>query len=117
MWSEYKGRRYLDIRVYTEIEGKADKVPTEKGVTLWPDLTPELIKALRARSRDHADTRVLAVVSFSNSAPPKDRLAVSAPIGARVSTLRPVSHGRPRHLSGEFFGFSNAGPATTSGVA
>jgi hypothetical protein len=25
MWSEYKGHRYLDIRVYTEIEGKADK--------------------------------------------------------------------------------------------
>ena len=23
MWSEYKGRRYLDIRVYTEIEGEA----------------------------------------------------------------------------------------------
>ena len=46
MWSEYKGRRYLDIRVYTEIEGKVDKVPTRKGVTLRPDLVPELIKAL-----------------------------------------------------------------------
>jgi hypothetical protein len=30
MWSEYKGRRYLDIGVYTEVEGKADKVPTKK---------------------------------------------------------------------------------------
>ena len=30
---EYRGHRYLDIRVYTEIEGKADKVPTKKGVT------------------------------------------------------------------------------------
>jgi hypothetical protein len=46
MWSEYKGRRYLDIRVYTEIEGKVDKVPTKKGVTLRPELIPELIKAL-----------------------------------------------------------------------
>ena len=42
MWSEYKGHRYLDIRVYTEAEGKADKVPTKKGVTLRPDLIPEL---------------------------------------------------------------------------
>ena len=39
-WSEYKGHRYLDIRVFTEIEGKADKVPTKKGVTLRPDLIP-----------------------------------------------------------------------------
>jgi transcriptional coactivator p15 (PC4) len=46
MWSEYKGRRYLDIRIYTEIEGKANKVPTKKGVTLRPDLIPELINAL-----------------------------------------------------------------------
>jgi hypothetical protein len=46
MWSEYKGRRYLDIRVYTEIQGKADKVPTKKGIALRPDLIPELIKAL-----------------------------------------------------------------------
>lgn len=48
MWSEYKGRRYLDIRVYTEIDGKADKVPTKKGVTLRPDLIPDLVKALES---------------------------------------------------------------------
>jgi hypothetical protein len=48
MWSEYKGHRYLDIRVYIEIEGKADKVPTKKGVTLRPDLIPELMKALES---------------------------------------------------------------------
>jgi hypothetical protein len=52
MWSEYKGHRYLDIRVYTEIEGKADKVPTKKGVTLRPDLIPELMKALESAQRD-----------------------------------------------------------------
>ena len=51
-WSEYKGHRYLDIRVYTEIEGKADKVPTEKGVTLRPDLIPELMKALESAQGD-----------------------------------------------------------------
>jgi hypothetical protein len=46
MWSEYKGRRYLDIRVYTDIDGKSERVPTKKGVTLRPDLIPELIRAL-----------------------------------------------------------------------
>jgi hypothetical protein len=45
-WEEYRGHRYLDIRVYTEIDGKADRMPTKKGVTLRPDLVPELIKAL-----------------------------------------------------------------------
>ena len=49
MWSEYKGRRYLDIRVYIDIDGKSERVPTKKGVTLRPDLIPELIKALEAR--------------------------------------------------------------------
>jgi hypothetical protein len=48
MWSHYNARRSLDIRVYTEIEGKTDKVPTEEGVTLRPDLIPELIKALES---------------------------------------------------------------------
>lgn len=24
-WSEYKGHRYLDLRIFTEIEGRADK--------------------------------------------------------------------------------------------
>ncbi len=52
MWSEYKGHRYLDIRLYTEIEGKAEKVPTKKGVTLRPDLIPELMKALESAQRD-----------------------------------------------------------------
>ena len=48
MWSEYKGRRYLDIRVYIDIDGKSERVPTKKGVTLRPDLIPELIKALES---------------------------------------------------------------------
>jgi chaperone required for assembly of F1-ATPase len=48
MWSEYKGHRYLDIRVYTEIDGKTDKVPTRKGVTVRPDLIADLIKALES---------------------------------------------------------------------
>ena len=47
-WSEYKGHRYLDIRIFTEIEGRADKAPTKKGITLRPDLIPEMIKALES---------------------------------------------------------------------
>ena len=45
-WGAYKGHRYLDVRIYAEIDGKADRVPTKKGITLRPDLIPELIKAL-----------------------------------------------------------------------
>ena len=47
-WSEYKGYRYLDIRIFTEIDGKDGKTPTKKGVTLRPDLIPELMKALES---------------------------------------------------------------------
>jgi hypothetical protein len=47
-WSDYRGNRYLDIRVYTEIAGNADRGLTEKGVTLRPDLIPELMKALES---------------------------------------------------------------------
>ena len=54
MWSEFKGHRYLDIRVYTEIDG--DKVPTKKGVTLRPDLIPELIKALESAQSSAQET-------------------------------------------------------------
>jgi transcriptional coactivator p15 (PC4) len=48
MWSEFKGHRYLDIRVYTEVDGQTDKMPTKKGVTLRSDLIPDLIKALES---------------------------------------------------------------------
>lgn len=46
-WGEFKGHRYLDIRVHTEIEGKPEKAPTKRGVTLRPDQIPELIAALQ----------------------------------------------------------------------
>ena len=44
--NEARRARFVAIRLYTEIEGKADKVPTKKGVALRPDLIPELIEAL-----------------------------------------------------------------------
>lgn len=45
-WKEYRGHKYLDIRTYTEIEDKEGKVATKKGVTVRPDLLPELCQAL-----------------------------------------------------------------------
>lgn len=46
-WREFKGRQYLDIRVYADFDGNGEKTPTKKGITLLPDLLPELIEALR----------------------------------------------------------------------
>lgn len=45
-WQEFKGHRYLDIRTYTELTGKPEKVATKRGITLRPDLLPELRAAL-----------------------------------------------------------------------
>lgn len=44
--SEYKGHHYLDIRVFTELDGKPEKGPTKKGITLRPELLGELREAL-----------------------------------------------------------------------
>ena len=53
-FSEFKGRTYLDMRVYTELEDSKDKdkVPTKKGLTIRPDLLPELIEALQKAHRE-----------------------------------------------------------------
>jgi len=44
--SEFKGHTYVDVRVYTEFEGDSEKRPTKKGITVRPDLLPELRQAL-----------------------------------------------------------------------
>jgi hypothetical protein len=46
-FSEFKGHKHLDIKVYTELEDSKDKVPTKKGLTIRPDLLPGLIEALQ----------------------------------------------------------------------
>ncbi|MGH8507397.1 MAG: transcriptional coactivator p15/PC4 family protein [Gammaproteobacteria bacterium] len=46
MRREYKGHEFIDIRVYTELDGKPDKVPTKRGVTVAPHILGELIAAL-----------------------------------------------------------------------
>lgn len=47
-WSEYKGYRYLDIRLFAELPNSHERTPTKKGITLKPELVPELIEALQA---------------------------------------------------------------------
>jgi len=43
----YKGKAYLDIRVYFCTEGMDGFKPTKKGLTLAAELAPELEKAFR----------------------------------------------------------------------
>ena len=43
--SDYKGKTYLDIRVFYRDE-EGEWKPTKKGITLAPDLLPELEKAV-----------------------------------------------------------------------
>jgi hypothetical protein len=43
--NNYKGRDYVDIRVYYESE--EEWKPTKKGVTIYPDRLEELIKLLQ----------------------------------------------------------------------
>lgn len=45
--SEFKGHDLINIRVYTEIEGSKDKVPTKKGITCNVKLIPGLLSALK----------------------------------------------------------------------
>lgn len=45
--AEFKGHKFIDIRVYTKEEGK-DPAPTKKGLTVSPTLWPGFRKALAA---------------------------------------------------------------------
>ena len=43
---EFKGRKYLDIRIYFE-GGEGEWKPTKKGVTIQPDKVEEFIELVR----------------------------------------------------------------------
>jgi hypothetical protein len=48
----YKGRDYVDVRIFYKPEGEAELRPTKKGVTVPGELLPGLIEALvRAQAR------------------------------------------------------------------
>jgi len=42
----FKGKEYVDIRIYTKLQGGEDFVPTKKGVMLTKDKMKQLIEAL-----------------------------------------------------------------------
>ena len=44
--NEFKGKEYIDIRIFYEDEGEYK--PTKKGVTFDPDQIDEVIKALES---------------------------------------------------------------------
>ena len=44
--SEYKGKTYVDLRIYYKAND-GEYRPTKKGITLSPDLLPELGEAVR----------------------------------------------------------------------
>ena len=45
---EYKGKEYLDIRIYYDDSGgrETEWSPTPKGIKIKPELLPELLKGL-----------------------------------------------------------------------
>jgi hypothetical protein len=51
--SAYKGVDRLDIRVFADIEGLGEHIPTKKGVCVRLEQLPELIKALQ-KAEDEA---------------------------------------------------------------
>lgn len=44
--NEYKGKKYLDLRVFYTTDGGANWLPTKKGVTFAPDKLEELKDAI-----------------------------------------------------------------------
>lgn len=44
--TEFKGKKYIDMRVYYKAEDGSYR-PTKKGLTLSPELVPELQEAMR----------------------------------------------------------------------
>ena len=43
---EFKGYDLIDIRVWTDVKGQEEKVPTAKGLSLNVEFFPELKKAI-----------------------------------------------------------------------
>ncbi|HIC90544.1 MAG TPA: transcriptional regulator [Syntrophaceae bacterium] len=44
--TEFKGKQYIDIRSYFQVEDGKDRVPTRKGITISVSMYPELKKAI-----------------------------------------------------------------------
>ncbi len=57
----FKGKSYLDLRVYFRAEGMAEFKPTKKGLTMAVELAPELEKAFRGVQSKPAGNLVTTV--------------------------------------------------------
>lgn len=44
---EYKGREYIDIRIYFKAEDSDSMIPSKKGITINPNQLGELAKGLQ----------------------------------------------------------------------
>ena len=47
----FRGRPFVDVRVYTAFTGSGEPLPTKKGVAIRPDQLPDLIEALQKALR------------------------------------------------------------------
>lgn len=45
--SDFKGKKYIDIRLFVETEEDKDRIPTKKGITFSIDLYPEFKRAIK----------------------------------------------------------------------
>jgi len=52
--NEYKGKKYLDLRVYYTTDGGLSWSPTKKGVTFAPDKLEELKEAIEKAREEFA---------------------------------------------------------------
>lgn len=53
--NEYKGKKYLDLRVYYTMDGGGTWNPTKKGVTFAPECLDELKEAIEKAQKEFED--------------------------------------------------------------
>lgn len=50
--SEYKGKKFLDLRVYYTTDGGASWLPTKKGVAIYPENIEALKEAIETAQKE-----------------------------------------------------------------
>lgn len=50
--SEYKGKKYLDLRIFYTTDGGATWLPTKKGVAIYPENLNELKAAIETAQKE-----------------------------------------------------------------
>lgn len=50
--SEYKGKRYLDLRIFYTTDGGNSWLPTKKGVAVYPDSLEMLKEAIEVAQKE-----------------------------------------------------------------